>query len=121
MIECPIGGVMLGEQWMNKQYNFMMPIVFLMRIARVSFSRILMFCNQVFCILIKDVAASPFLQLNLNHDQWRLHMQSVADVGVKGSLSKESYSLLIEIRMEKYQQRFIIVTFFIIYNYYLFL
>uniref|UniRef100_A0A0N5AMG8 Phorbol-ester/DAG-type domain-containing protein n=1 Tax=Syphacia muris TaxID=451379 RepID=A0A0N5AMG8_9BILA len=52
------------------------------------------------CLPNANCSASPFLQLNLNHDQWRLHMQSVADVGVKGSLSKESYSLLIEIRME---------------------
>ncbi|MFH4976227.1 hypothetical protein AB6A40_002936 [Gnathostoma spinigerum] len=43
--------------------------------------------------------APPFYEVNLERDKWRIQWQAVPDVGIKQDLSKDSYSLLIEIRL----------------------
>uniref|UniRef100_F1KQX6 Citron Rho-interacting kinase n=1 Tax=Ascaris suum TaxID=6253 RepID=F1KQX6_ASCSU len=44
---------------------------------------------------------SPFLSVNLDGDHWRLQMQSVLNVSVKGGVSKDSLALLIELRLAR--------------------
>ncbi|VDM51052.1 unnamed protein product [Toxocara canis] len=67
--------------------------------ATISGHRLCFFDNDGLAAPING--GSPFLTVNLDGDHWRLHMQSVMDLGIKAGVSKDSHALLIELRLAR--------------------